>query len=75
MGSGVARYFVSYFFSMRVNKKVRMAKTRTAPCTDGQPDEYATFTTALKKILTVSHKEMQKRLTRASAGRASNVKD
>jgi hypothetical protein len=40
-----------------------------------EQDEYATFETALKKVLKVSHTEMQKRITRASAGRASNAKD
>jgi hypothetical protein len=33
--------------------------------------EYETFETALKKVLSVPHQEMQKRLTRASADRAS----
>jgi hypothetical protein len=48
--------------------------TRTASCTNEQADEYATFETALKKILTVSHKEMQKKITRASPSHASNGK-
>jgi len=38
-------------------------------------DEYSVFSTALQKVLTVSHKEMQKRINRASAARASSVKD
>jgi hypothetical protein len=38
-------------------------------------DEYTTFSTALQKVLKVSHSEMQKRITRASAARASNAKD
>jgi hypothetical protein len=40
-----------------------------------EQDEYATFETALKKVLKVSHTEMQKRIIRASAARASNAKD
>jgi hypothetical protein len=38
-------------------------------------DEYATFESSLKKVLTVSHEEMQKRIKRASSARASNAKD
>jgi hypothetical protein len=52
-----------------------------------QIDEYGTFSAALKKILTVSRAELAKRMeaeatekkkrkiTRASVGRASDVKD
>jgi hypothetical protein len=51
-------------------------RVRTVSCTsEQQQDEYATFSAALKKVLTVSHTEMQKRITRASAVRASNAKD
>jgi hypothetical protein len=39
-----------------------------------EQDEYATFENALKKVLKVSHGEMQKRITRASADRASKTK-
>jgi hypothetical protein len=35
------------------------------------PDEYATFKKALQKVLTVSHKQMQEKLKRTSASRAS----
>jgi hypothetical protein len=45
------------------------------PSAKNEQDEYATFENALKKVLKVSHSEMQKRrITRASAGRASNSK-
>jgi hypothetical protein len=62
---------------LSVNKKVVINRkaTRTPSCTGDQPDEYATFESALKKVLAVSHKQMQKRINRASAGRASNAKD
>lgn len=39
-----------------------------------QADEYATFSTALKRVLTVSHDEMKTRIGRASSGRASRAK-
>jgi hypothetical protein len=42
---------------------------------DDKTDEYAAFDSALRKILTVPHKELQKRIKRASASRASNGKD
>jgi len=37
-------------------------------------DEYTTFESALKKVLTVSHQEMQKRIKDASSRRASRAK-
>jgi len=45
---------------MKKGKKQRTVEngTRNAPCTIEQQDEYATFSSALKKVLTVSHKEM-----------------
>jgi hypothetical protein len=48
---------------------------RREPSAKNDHGEYATFETALKKILTVSHSEMQKRLKRASASRASASED
>jgi hypothetical protein len=60
--------------SGKSRKKARKRSAGTL-CTNGQADEYATFSAALKKVLTVSHKEMQKRITRASSARASNAKD
>jgi hypothetical protein len=42
--------------------------------TSANQDEYATFESALKKILTVSHNEVQKRITRSASDRASNGK-
>jgi hypothetical protein len=39
-----------------------------------QPDEYTIFSTALQKILTVSHEDMKKRLSNASSARVSNEK-
>jgi len=45
------------------------------PSAKNEQDEYATFENALKKVLKVPHSEMQKRITRASADRAVNVKD
>jgi hypothetical protein len=38
-----------------------------------EQDEYATFETALKQIVKVSRKELQKRLKDASASRASSA--
>jgi len=46
------------------------------PSAGGQADEYETFSTALKQVLTVSHKDMQKRLTRSASDReAAAAKD
>jgi len=56
-------------------KTGKKTAVRIRHCSDGQADEYATFSSALKKVLTISHTEMQKRITRASAARASNAKD
>lgn len=46
-----------------------------APSAKNEQDEYATFETALKKVLTVPRDEMQKRLSDASAARASSDED
>jgi hypothetical protein len=43
------------------------------PSAKNEQDEYATFENALKKVLKVSHTEMQKRITRASVARASRT--
>lgn len=54
----------------------RRSKSETRPSEkQSENGEYATFETALKKVLSVSHKEMQKRITRASSARASRAKD
>jgi len=59
----------------RVKKlSFRTGATRAAPAPE-QKDEYATFESALKKVLIVSHKQIQKRIARASAARALNAKD
>jgi hypothetical protein len=36
--------------------------------------EYATFESALKKVLTVSHEEMKKKIKKSSSSRASTSK-
>jgi len=54
--------------------KTRKSHRSNHPAKNEQ-GEYATFETALKKVLTVSHSEMQKRLKRASASRASAAED
>jgi len=46
---------------------------RKANRPNGQ-DEYATFSKALKKVLSVSHAEMKNRLAQASSARASSAK-
>jgi hypothetical protein len=46
---------------------------RPEPSGKNAKDEYATFETALKQILKVPRKEMQKRLKDASASRVSNA--
>ena len=48
--------------------------TRPTPSAKNEKDEYGAFENALKRVLKVSHTEMQKRITRASAGRGSNSK-
>jgi len=55
----------------------RKNKSSNRPTRSGKNEkgEYATFEAALKKVLGVSHQEMQKRITRASAARASTAKD
>jgi hypothetical protein len=52
---------------MTRTKKLKPALTKT-------PEEYATFSAALKKVLTVSHDEMKTRIDRASLARASRAK-
>ena len=37
--------------------------------TKAKADEYATFESALKKVLTVSHQELKKRIKNASSSR------
>jgi len=56
---------------------MRKAVTSRHPKRSGknEQDEYATFENALKKVLKVSHAEMQKRLKRASASRVSTAED
>jgi hypothetical protein len=48
---------------------------RSEPSAKNDSGEYATFENALKKVLKVSHAEMQERLKRASASRVSNAED
>jgi hypothetical protein len=48
---------------------------RSNPSGENERGEYATFENALKKVLKVSHAEMQERLKRASASRVSNAED
>jgi predicted metal-dependent peptidase len=47
-------------------------KAKTKP--NNKTDEYATFESALKKVLTVSHKEMQERIKKSASDRASRAK-
>ena len=70
------------FRRSRVTLRLRMAgKTkprrfhRSEPSAKNDSGEYATFENALKKILKVPRVEMQERLKRASASRASSAKD
>jgi hypothetical protein len=58
----------------KAKHRTRRAR-RPNPSAKNESGEYATFETALKKVLTVSHSEMQKRLKRASASRASTSED
>jgi hypothetical protein len=75
----VVEFPATLYHTMAVESRKSPKKARKsageALCTTGQADEYATFSAALKKVLTVSHKEMQKRITRASASRALDAKD
>jgi len=48
-------------------------RAQKATCSPEQADEYTAFATALKRILTVSHEEIQRKVKRASA-RASRAK-
>ena len=60
---------------MAESAKENTRSSRPKASAKNEKGEYATFETALKKVLTVSHKEMQKRITRASVSRASTAKD
>jgi hypothetical protein len=52
-----------------------MTRTRkTNPKAIKKSDEYATFESSLKRVLTVSHEEMQKRIKSAASARASRAK-
>jgi hypothetical protein len=66
---------VHYGYPMAQVAKAKSRSTRSPRSGKNEKGEYATFETALKKVLGVSHQEMQKRLTRASAARASTSKD
>jgi hypothetical protein len=55
--------------------KPRTRRSRPDSSAKNDGGEYATFENALKKVLKVSHAEMQERLKRASASRASNAED
>jgi len=52
---------------MRPNKTTKTEKSKDR-------DDYATFEDSLKKVLTVSHEEMQKRIKKSASDRASNAK-
>jgi len=60
---------------MAEKAKPRTRRSRPNSSAKNDGSEYATFENALKKVLTVSHSEMQKRLKRASASRASAAED
>jgi len=53
---------------------MNMKSNRTKTETPKGRDEYVTFEDSLKKVLTVSHEEMQKRIKNASSRRASKTK-
>jgi hypothetical protein len=49
-------------------------KKKTHSQSNGNADEYATFSLALNKVLTVSHEELQKRIKRNASDREADAK-
>ena len=59
--------------SRLVSRKKGKGRREKISRPNGQVDEYAEFSSALKKILTVSHSEMKERIKRDASDRASNA--
>lgn len=53
----------------------KSVKKSEPKCAERNSEEYQTFENALKKVLKVSHSDMQKKLTQASSARALSAKD